>query len=442
MTELVSASEDRNAEQAVVGAMLVSAAVADDVAGLLRGPDFASLTHERVFDAIVDLRAKGEPADAVTVAAELGRRGHLDAVGGALYLHELVSAAGVTANAGHYAQIVRDKSVLRRLGDSALKIRQEALAGEGDASVILARSQALLDGISPPTRKQVGKRVADLWPGVVDVVERGGVRGPALPWSDLDQFLHGLKPKKLYVVGARPGVGKSMFAQSLMAHWADRHGQDVFAASYEMGAEEVSMRLLSAKAGVYYSKLVDGSLTERDWERVSRATTWPASGRIQISDDPTMTMAGLRSAVRELHRRGNLGLVTIDYAGIVPPRDPRLPRQEQVAEIARAAKLLAMEFEIPVVLFSQLNREVTSRGKDSLPTLTDLRESGALEQDADAVLLLHLPYDDTTGHMSEHDLHVIVAKNRDGRMGTCRLLRQAFVMRIVMREDGRGYREE
>lgn len=227
-----------------------------------------------------------------------------------------------------------------------------------------------------------------------------------------------------------------------MAHWADRHERDVYVASFEMQAAEISRRLLSAKAAVNYSKLMTGQLSEQDWNKVARASQWAGSRRIVINDDVSSTMQEIRSGARDLHRKGNLGLVVIDYAGIVTPRDPSLSQQAQVSEVSRLAKRLAMELDVPVVLLSQLNREVAGRGKDSRPTLTDLRDSGALEQDADVVLLLHLPYDDATGGPSEWDLNVIIAKNRDGQQATVRLIRQGFVMRIVMKELGGSYRNE
>lgn len=433
---------DHTAEQAVLGAMLVSGSTVEDVAGLLRASDFYQPAHEFVFNALVDLRARNVPADAITVADELAKRGQLDKVGGMPFLAELVSAAAISGNATYHARVIREKSTLRRLAAASLKIRQDATEGHGAADVILSRSQKLLDEIQPPTQQQAGASVADMWPEVIELVDKGGTRGPALPWVDLDQYLGGLVPGKLYVVGARPGVGKSMFGQSLAAHWADRHTKNVYLASFEMQAREVSMRLLSAKSAVQYSKMRAGECTEDEWAKISRASQWEAARRIVINDDTSSTMATIRAGARELARRGELGLVIIDYAGLVTPRDPKLPRQEQVAEVSRDAKRLAMDLNVPVVLLSQLNREVASRGGGqgtATPTLTDLRDSGALEQDADAVLLLHLPWDEQLGAMSEWDLHVIVAKNRDGQLGTVNLVRQGFIMRIVMRDLASRY---
>ena len=221
---------DVAAEQQVLGAMLLSPTAIDEAGRLLRGMDFYKLGHEWVYDAMVDLAGERQPVDAVTVGEELRRRGHLDKVGGLPYLADLVHAVSVTANVVWHAQIVREKAVLRRLLDASLNIRQQALEATRDATSILTHSQALLDEIQPPTERQAGKAVADLWPGVIDLVDKGGVQGPALPWPDLDRFLNGLQPGKLYVVGARPGVGKSMFGQSLMAHWADKHETDVYVA--------------------------------------------------------------------------------------------------------------------------------------------------------------------------------------------------------------------
>ena len=433
---------DVAAEQQVLGAMLLSPTAIDEAGRLLRGRDFYKVGHELVYDAMVDLAGERQPVDAVTVGEELRRRGYLDKVGGLPYLADLVHTVSVTANVVWHAQIVREKAVLRRLLDASLNIRQQALEATRDATSILTHSQALLDEIQPPTERQAGKAVADLWPGVIDLVDKGGVHGPALPWPDLDRFLNGLQPGKLYVVGARPGVGKSMFGQSLMAHWVDKHETDVYVASFEMPAQEISMRLLSAKAAVQYNDMVTGHMSEASWDRVARASSWAGARRIVINDDSTSTMVEIRAGARDLARKGNLGLIVIDYAGIVNPRDPSMTQQQHVSEVSRLAKQLAMELGVPVVLLSQLNREVASRGKDAAPTLTDLRDSGGLEQDADVVLLLHLPRDDRTEAPSDWDLHVIVAKNRSGQMGTVRLVRQGFIMRIVMRDKASQYRHE
>ena len=177
---------DHTAEQAVLGAMLVSGSTVEDVAGLLRASDFYQPAHEFVFNALVDLRARDVPADAITVADELAKRGQLDKVGGMPFLAELVSAAAISGNAAYHARVIREKSTLRRLAAASLKIRQDATEGHGAADVILSRSQKLLDEIQPPTQQQAGASVADMWPEVIELVDKGGTRGPALPWADLD----------------------------------------------------------------------------------------------------------------------------------------------------------------------------------------------------------------------------------------------------------------
>lgn len=419
--------QDVEAEQAVLGAMLTSRTACREVADMLTGLDFYRPAHETIFDAIVAVDGRNEPADPVTVAAELERTQMLERVGGRLYLHEVFAAAPVGSDGTHYAALVREQAGKRRLIEASIKISQDAYESPLPAQEQAENARALFDKTMPD--RAHAETFREALPRVIGAMESGVGHGLSTGWPDLDSIVYGLQPGRLYVVGARPGIGKSILALQWALHMWQQHDKATYFASLEMNTDEIVQRSLALTARVPLGKIITGRLDELEWDRVGYATTKLAESKVVIEDAGHQTIGSIRSGARTLARRGELGLVAIDYLQLVSARDPRVAREQQVAEISRNAKILAKELEVPVLLLSQLNRQMAGRA-DKTPTLTDLRESGAIEQDADMVGLLHKPEEDT----NEIDLYV--AKNRSGAQGVAHFIRQGEFARLVPASRG------
>ena len=424
---------DPLAEQCVLGAMLLSTDAVGEVVDVLVASDFYRPAHEQIFDTIVDLYGRGEPVDPVTVAAQLGRRGLLVKIGGGPYLHDLLQAVPVASNAGYYAELVREKAVLRRLQDASTRITQWSTAGEGDIDAIVDRSQAEMMSVTARRSSSDFQPVSALLPGALDEIEaiagRDGDRG-GVPtgFADLDAVLHGLQPGQMLVVGARPGVGKSTLALDLARAAAVSHGQPTVIFSLEMSQVEIIMRLLSAEASVPLDSLRSGQMRDDDWAKIAEIMTRVSEAPLYIDDSANLTMAEIRAKARRLKQRHGLRMIIIDYLQLMTTGRRAESRQVEVSELSRQIKLIAKELAVPVVALSQLNRGPEQR-TDKRPQLSDLRESGAVEQDADLVILLHRPdlYDPDSSRAGEVDLHL--AKHRNGPTTTVTLAFQGHYSR-------------
>jgi replicative DNA helicase len=409
---------DNDAEMSTLGAMMLSGSAIDDATDLIEAGDFYRPAHEAVFAAIAHLHAHGEPVDAVTVAGELQRRGDLVRVGGAPYLHDLVAKVPTATNAAFYARIVRERGTARRLVEAGTRIVQMGYQGtDGDADVENARRE--VDAVG---RAVSGLRlIADELVGTVLALD-DEVESMPTPWPDLNHLIGGLRPGGLYIVGARPGVGKSLMANGLAMGLA-KHG-GVALNNLEMSTREVHERMLSAVADVPYTRIVNRCLEPSDRvrleERIDRLEVLP----ISIDDRPMISTTDIRSHARTLARRGPLAGVIVDYLQLMAsPRGDRRPRHEIVGDMSRSLKILAKELHVPVVALSQLNRGPEGR-TDKRPTMGDLRESGSLEQDADVVILLHVEENDPG------TMHVSVQKNRQGATSGFKLVRRGHVQRL------------
>lgn len=420
---------DLDAERAVIGAALWDPRLIDDLTDQITGPDFYQPTHEQIWAAILDLHSAGQPCDPITLSAELETRGQLEHAGGRLGLVEMYETA-IPANAAAHAQIVHDRAVQRRTIEASSRIRQLGARG-GDIEAMVTSAQALLDGIDPHSRLETAS-VADTISEVVDLIGSDTLAGLNTPWPDLNSALGGLQPGRLYCVGARPGVGKSLMGQALAVHWATAHQQRALLVTCEMPRREVAMRMLAQDSQVFLGKLKTGQLTDRDNAAIAAATTRMLASHalIEVCDEPSQSVATIRTQARTMARKGGLGLVVVDYLQLLTPPAGRKDRnrEREVAESARGLKELAMSLGVPVVVMSQLNRQLGARS-DKRPGLMDLRESGAIEQDCDVVLLLHEPDPDGEPNV----LEVIVAKNRDGELTSVQLLRQGWVSTIASR---------
>jgi replicative DNA helicase len=410
--------QDMAAEQSVLGAMMISKDAIADVAEVLRGVDFYRPSHETIHDAIIDLYGRGEPADMVTVANELQRRGELQRVGGAPYLHTITSSVPIAANASYYAGIVREKAILRRLVDAGTRIVQFGYAGEGDVDDLVDRAQAEVYQVTDKRNSEDYAPLSEIMDGVLDEIEAignrdAGLYGVPTGFADLDDLTNGLHAGQMIIVAARPAVGKSTIALDLCRAASIHNNMTSVFFSLEMTKSEITMRLLSAEAKVPLNHIRNGQLSEDDWTKLARKMGEVSSAPVFIDDSPNMTMMEIRAKARRLKQRHDLRLVVIDYMQLMTSGKKVESRQLEVSEFSRQIKLLAKELEVPIIALSQLNRGPEQRS-DKRPMLSDLRESGSLEQDADMVILLHREdlYERESTRPGEADL--IVAKHRNG----------------------------
>ncbi len=426
--------QDLAAEQSVLGAMMMSKEAIADVVDTIKGRDFYRPAHELIFDAIIELYGRGEPADAITVADQLSKTGELARAGGHIYLHDLLSSVAIAANAGYYAEIVHEKAVLRRLVDASIKIGQLGYEGTGDVTDIVDAAEQAVYEVSEGRTSDDYKPLSSLIEPTIDEMEaiasRSGMSGVPTGFAELDELTNGFHPGQMIIVAARPAVGKSTVALDFARAAAIRNRLTTAYFSLEMSQTEIVMRLLSAESQVALNHIRNGKMTDDDWQRVVAKTTQVSEAPLFIDDSPNLTMMEIRAKARRLRQRHDLRLVIIDYMQLMTSGKKVESRQLEVSEFSRQIKLLAKELQIPVIALSQLNRGPEQR-TDKKPMLSDLRESGSLEQDADMVVLLHRDdmYDRDSPRAGEADF--IVAKHRNGPTSTITTAFQGHYSRFV-----------
>jgi replicative DNA helicase len=379
--------QDVAAEQSVLGGMLLSKDAIADVVEIVRSTDFYRPAHQIVFDTVLDLYGRGEPADPVTVSAALADSGALGRVGGAPYLHTLIASVPTAANAGYYARIVAERAVLRRLVEAGTKIVQlgyGAAAGREVTDVVDMAQQAVYDVTEKRTSEDYVV-LEELLQPTMDEIEAisasGGVMsGVPTGFADLDRLLNGLHPGQMIIVAGRPGLGKSTAGLDFVRSASIRNGLASVIFSLEMSKVELTMRLLSAEARVPLHNLRSGRMSEDDWMKLARRMGEVSEAPLFIDDSPNMTMMEIRAKARRLKQRHGLRLVLIDYLQLMSSPKRTESRQQEVSELSRGMKLLAKELEVPVIAVSQLNRGPEQR-TDKRPQLSDLRESGCLTAD-------------------------------------------------------------
>ena len=428
--------QDITAEQCVLGGMLLSKDAIADVVESLRATDFYRPQHMTIYDAILDLYGRGEPAYPVTVAAELTRLGAIARVGGVPYLHTLVASVPTAANAGYYARIVAERAILRRLVEAGTRIVQLGYAsGGGDVDDLVDRAQQAVYEVTERRTSEDYVALEHVLQAAFDEIEAAGSRGSGLVGvptglAELDELTNGLHPGQMVVVAARPAIGKSTLGLDFARAASIKHGLTSVIFSLEMSRTEITMRLLSAEARVPLSHMRTGKMSDDDWARLARRMGEVAEAPLFIDDSPNMTMMEIRAKARRLRQRHDLRLIIVDYMQLMSAAKRVESRQQEVAEMSRALKLLAKELEVPVVAISQLNRGPEQR-TDKKPQLSDLRESGSIEQDADMVILLHREdfYEKESPRAGEADL--IVAKHRNGPTNTITVAFQGHYSRFV-----------
>lgn len=415
-----------DAEASALGAMLLCVDAIDEVVDVIGPADFYRGAHRTIFEAVASLHDAGEPADPVTVADELDRRGHLDDVGGAAALTDLATVVPSAVTAAHYARIVADCALRRRLLEAAGSIAGLVHDPPADASAaeVADQAEALLhqtanaadNGEAADLRRLLADQLARLQ----SLEGAGPVTGLPTGLADLDRLTAGLQPGSLVLLAARPGLGKSALAVGIAAHAAVRLRQPAALFSLEMSASEICQRILAAETRVPLTRLRTGELADHHWADLSAAMGRLGDAPLHVDDSPGLDTRSVRARARRLQRRGGLALAIVDYLQLLAPPRRMDNHASELAEISRSLKLLAKELAVPVLALSQLSRRPEER-TDRRPQLADLRGSGGLEQDADLVWLLYRedayrPAPNPTG-----PAELAVAKHRNGPVGTVRL---------------------
>jgi replicative DNA helicase len=410
------------AEESVLGSMLLSKDAIAEVLELLREEDFYRPAHRTVFRSVLELYGHGDAVDAITVAEELRRNGALADIGGAPFLHTLVASVPTAANASYYARIVKEAGVLRRLIDVGTQIVQLGFETPQDTERAVDIAESLVYQVAQGRVTEDYHSLRDVLTGTLEAIERlhedhREITGVPTGFADLDRLTSGLQPANLVIVAARPAVGKSTLGLDVARHAAVKAGVPTVVFSLEMSRTELVQRLMCAECTVDMQRLRTGRMEESDWTRLTRSLGKLADAPLFIDDSPGTTMMEIRAKCRRLKQRHGLGLVVVDYLQLMQPSRRFENRQQEVSEISRSLKLLAKELEVPVIAISQLSRQTEARS-DRRPMLSDLRESGALEQDSDVVLFIYRDelYDPESPRKGEADL--ILAKHRNGPTDT------------------------
>lgn len=418
---------NKEAERSVLGSMLRDNGIIGDVVQIVSAQDFYLDAHRKLFAAAVELYDAGRPVDAVTVADVLHQRKQVEDIGGYVYLAELLDAAPTAANAVHYAGLVREKAILRDLVHVGTEIARDAYDGTMPAADLLEQAERKVLDIAQVGAAGQTVTAAQAVGAAFDAIDARTNRDRAAAdagvpsgLQDLDDLCGGLQPSELVVAAARPSVGKTALALSVARHVAVQLGLPVFVASLEQSHAELGERLLCAEAQVDSHALRTGTIDDNARARLSEAAAIVRKAPLYIDDSPGQSMLHIAANARRLRRKHGIRLLMIDYLQLVETDQQRgrFNRQEQVAAISRRLKALAKELKIPVIALAQLNRSSEDR-PDRRPRLSDLRDSGSIEQDADTVLLLHKT--DTPAGQETSIVEIIVAKQRNGPTGQVKL---------------------
>ncbi|MBI4341547.1 MAG: replicative DNA helicase [Candidatus Omnitrophica bacterium] len=417
--------QNTDAEQAVLGSMLLEEEAIVHAAELLEEAAFYAEPHRRIFSTLLALYRASVAVDLVTVTEELRKRNLLEEIGGPSYLATLTSVVPTAANVEHYCRIVKQKAILRSLIRASTQIATECYEGAGDPDVLLDKAESMIFDIASKKIKRDAIAMKDIIKSSIEMIDalyqrKGAITGLPTGFLELDQQLAGLQPAELIVVAGRPAMGKSSFAFCVAEHAAliSKTGVAVF--SLEMSKENLVQRMLCAHARINAHNVRSGMLSMSDWPNLTKAAGKLSEAPIFIDDSPSISILELRAKARRLKSRHNIGLVILDYLQLMDESSVSENRQQEISVISRGLKALARELTVPVIAVSQLSR-APERRETFRPRLSDLRESGAIEQDADVVLMLfredyYNPTDDNKG-IAE----VLIAKQRNGPTGTVKL---------------------
>ena len=428
------------AERSVLGAILLHNDAFNLAAEVIDSQDFFRDAHRRIFDKMVKLVERGDAIDLVTLKEELGRAGELDEIGGPAYITALVDGVPRSTNVEHYARIIKEKATLRSLIYSANKILTTAYEGAEEADIILDQAEHAIFAIADDKVRDGFVSLRDLAQASLETIEKLHahkelITGVPTGFTDLDEMTSGLQPADLIIIAARPSMGKTSLALNMAQHVGTKTDMTVGLFSLEMSKEQLFLRLLTSEARIDAHRLRGGFLGERDWGKLSQAIGTLSEARIFIDDTPSIGVLEMRAKCRRLKAEHNLHLVVVDYIQLMQGRGRFENRTLELASISRSMKGLAKELNVPIVVLSQLSRAPESRS-DHRPQLSDLRESGALEQDADVVVFIYRedlygdknqPAGDTQG-VAE----IIIGKQRNGPTGIVKL---AFIREYTRFEN-------
>ncbi|MGV8145397.1 MAG: replicative DNA helicase [Alkaliphilus sp.] len=414
------------AEQSVLGSMLLDQDAVIVVQEILKPQDFYKNAHKEIYESVCNIVERKEPVDLVTVSAELGNRGILEEVGGILYLTSLSSSVPVTANVKHYAEIVEKKATLRNLIKASEEIIGLGHSTEVNVEEIIEKAEKNIFDLSQNRHSEALTPIDKLVSAAYDQIEKlyenkGGFRGLSTGFTDVDRKLSGLNKTDLILVAARPAMGKSAFAMNLAQNIAVRDGGAVAIFSLEMSKEQLMLRMIAAESMVDLTKIQNGDLNEKEWVNIASAMTPLSQSNIYFDDTPGISVMEMKSKCRRLKIEKGLDVVLVDYLQLMQGDGRTENRQQEISAISRNLKMLAKELNCPVIALSQLSRAPELRS-DHRPILSDLRESGAIEQDADIVMFL---YRDEYYHADSEQKNIaelIVAKHRHGETGTISLI--------------------
>ena len=428
------------AEKSILGSMLLSRSAVEQAMETLRGEDFYLARHQDIFDAIRSLYERGDAVDSVTVIDALDRAGKLAAAGGVMYITELSLFVPSAANAAHYIRIVEERSVMRQLIEASSAIASDAFSGEKSLEQILDDAERAIFNISmkktSDTMVHIRETLMACYNRVGELMKlNGALTGVTTGFHDLDELTSGLQPSDLVIIAGRPSMGKTAFALNLAQNAAIKGKKTVCLFSLEMSREQLVQRMLCSDSGVNMQSVRTGSISDMDLVKIATSLDPLSKADIYIDDSPGCGVAEIRSKCRRLKSRTGLDMIVIDYLQLMQTSGKHDNRVLEISETTRKLKIMARELNVPVILLSQLSRGPEQRS-DHRPVMADLRESGAIEQDADVIMLLYRPavYDQSDDNTTE----VIVAKHRNGPTATVKLAWLGEVARFAdMDNSGR-----
>jgi replicative DNA helicase len=427
------------AEQSVLGSMLLDKNAVVKALEILSPDSFYRDAHRYIYDAILQLFDRGEPVDSVTVAELLRKENKLDAVGGSVYITDLINSVPTSANVEHYAKIVEEKATLRRLIDAGTKIVQDAFDEPESVDQIMDNAEKNIFNIALKRIKEGFYRIDSVLKKVLDRIDRlyekhETLTGIPSGYPDLDNLTAGFQNADLIIIAARPSVGKTALALNIAQNVSIKHKIPVALFSLEMSKEQLAQRILCSEAEIDALRLKTASLPDAGWKRLTKALSKLSEAQLFIDDSASITSMEIRAKARRLKAEHGLGLVIIDYMQLMSGRARAENRVQEMSEIARSLKTLARELDLPVIALSQLSRAVEQR-TDRIPRLSDLRETGEIEQTADVVMFIHR--DDYYNPASEKGniAEIIIAKQRNGPVGTVELVFRKEIAKFYSKES-------
>ncbi len=437
--------QDLDAERSLLGAILIDDTAFPDVLERVSPKDFYDKKHGAIFRAMVDLYERSQPIDLLTVTAELKSKKLLKEIGGSPYLAELSNVVPVASHMKSYAELVEKASIRRRLIRAGTKITEGAYDGEKEIGTLLGDAEKELFEVSDKTIKSDYSAMSELLVEAFDKMEdlhknKGALRGLKTGFVDIDKKTAGFQKSDLIIIGARPSMGKTTMAQNLAYNVADINKKGVLFFSLEMAKSDIIDKMVSTVSGVDSWKIQTGNLSDKDFEKIGDALGEMSEVPIYIDDTSSMTVLEIRNKARRAVHDHDIGLIIIDYLQLIQGSDRyKGNRVQEVTEISRGLKILAKELEIPVIALAQLSRSVTGRD-DPRPVLSDLRESGSIEQDADLVMFLHRPdyYHQEDDYVKTNVTELLIAKHRRGETGKIKLYFDGKTSQFLSLDESHG----